>query len=108
MFVTFTLTALAVLTIISPAIMASFENQNVIKKQKKKQNNEKADENLKTSNVLKPPVNLAAMLPITKLTSSGYTEDERLQNIEDKIDEMLKRIEMIKKYKEQKKNRFIG
>ncbi|CAG8513851.1 7084_t:CDS:2 [Diversispora eburnea] len=82
MFVTFTLTALAVLTVLAPAIMASIENNNVIKKQKNQQNNqnnENADENLETNNVLQPPVNLAAMLPITKLTSSGYTEDERLQ-----------------------------
>ncbi|CAG8445110.1 10301_t:CDS:2 [Diversispora eburnea] len=57
---------------------------------------------LKSSCELTPITNViskTAILPLSKLTSSNYTEDERLNNIGNKLDEVLNHIEMIKNTK---------
>ncbi|RHZ72516.1 hypothetical protein Glove_242g94 [Diversispora epigaea] len=45
------------------------------------------------------------MLPLLKLTSSNYTEEERLNNINEILGEILNRVEMIKKYREQQRKK---
>ncbi|RHZ48352.1 hypothetical protein Glove_552g15 [Diversispora epigaea] len=41
------------------------------------------------------------MLPISKLSSSIHNEDERLNNLDDKLDELINRVRMLREYKEQ-------
>ncbi|RHZ80926.1 hypothetical protein Glove_130g36 [Diversispora epigaea] len=69
------------------------------------------DDNIESTPSIKPiPITDATskttMLPLSKLTTSSKNTEEQLKNINDKVDEIFDRIEMIKKHREQQRQKM--
>ncbi|RHZ83819.1 hypothetical protein Glove_87g246 [Diversispora epigaea] len=79
-----------------------------IKNESKKENDNDKDENNSTQeeSIKKVPIidvtSKTEMLPISKLTGSNMSEDERLNSLDDKLDELLSRVKKMREYREQK------
>ncbi|RHZ73201.1 hypothetical protein Glove_232g71 [Diversispora epigaea] len=71
------------------------------------------DDNIDSTPSIKPilitdATSKTKMLPLSKLTTSSKNTEEQLKNINDKVDEIFDRIEMIKKHREQQRQKMNG